>query len=287
MIEMTWIPEFIRGAVWIYIAAWVGFTLVAFVLPKTTSRRVSALLVVTVLFGALPTYLALSVKKHNDEQRPIVEQRNAQLKAAMARFDERCKTAGEKIYRTVEDVEGIVWMKWRSANSASDQFNLNDPYGHNCSGDSCISALLVDERMTEIEPGRWQPKHTRLYEYVDSTEPGSSGYSRYSKTAFDAELKKSATAARSARYGVTWEDISTPEDRQLWIAGGKMQLLDLQTNQILAERIGYLVDKGQGNTSGFRSPWADAFTKDSACPSVRDHNVSFITRVLKPKKQGG
>ena len=37
----------------------------------------------------------------------------ARLDAALAHFEMRCKGAGEKIHRTVENVEGVAWMKWR------------------------------------------------------------------------------------------------------------------------------------------------------------------------------
>src|SRR4029079_13414473 len=68
------------------------------------------------------------------------------LDASMALFGERCKTAGERITRTVEDVDGIVWMRWRdkssNADNYADQWKLNDPYGHDCGSEECIANLL-------------------------------------------------------------------------------------------------------------------------------------------------
>ncbi len=286
MIQMTWIPEFIRGVVWIYIAIWAAASIAAWMVPKTVVRRVAALLLTTAMFGSMPALLLLTVKLQDDQQRPIEDQRKAQYDAAMARFEERCKTAGEKIYRTVEDVEGIVWMKWRPKGLVSDQFAMDDPYGHNCGGESCISSMLIDDRMIETSPGSWQPSNARLYSHIDSIVPGEKIYSRFVKRSANAALEKTSRSTTTARYGATWEDISTREDREFWIAGGRMTILDLETNEVIAERTGYLIDRGQGNKANSRNPWSHAFSRDSACPSVREHNVSFITRVLKPKKEG-
>ncbi len=74
-------------------------------------------------------------------------------------------------------------------------------------------------------------------------------------------------------------------------------MIDLQTNQVMAERIGYMVDRGQGNTNSGRSAWL--FAADNACPdfwrnrvlprpigsgaSLQIHQTEdFVERVLKP-----
>jgi hypothetical protein len=64
---------------------------------------------------------------------------------------------------------------------------------------------------------------------------------------------------------VTYDDISTREDREYWIAGGALKVIDLETNEVIAERIGYMMDRGQGDISGGRSPWPLAASH--ACPS--------------------
>ncbi|MBL0209276.1 MAG: hypothetical protein IPP84_15475 [Propionivibrio sp.] len=68
------------------------------------------------------------------------------------------------------------------------------------------------------------------------------------------------------RYGVTYDDISTREERDYWIAGSSLKVIDLKTNEVMAERIGYMMDRGQGNTSGGRAPWLLA--ADHACPRL-------------------
>jgi hypothetical protein len=75
-----------------------------------------------------------------------------------------------------------------------------------------------------------------------------------------------------------------------------LKVVDLQTKEVIAERIGYMMDVGQGNTSGGRSPWL--FAADHACPtfhrypnpvarvpgfSVQTYQAEdFVEKVLKP-----
>jgi hypothetical protein len=106
------------------------------------------------------------------------------------------------------------------------------------------------------------------------------------------ELSTETPAGPVPRYGVTYDDLSTHEDREFWIAGSSLKVVDLKTNEVIAERIGYMVDRGQGDQSGFRSPWA--YAPYTACPSfpltssgapnqfwqTRD----FVHKVLKPKQ---
>ena len=93
------------------------------------------------------------------------------------------------------------------------------------------------------------------------------------------------------RYGVTYDDISTREERELWIAGSSLKVIDLQTNEVIAERIGYMVDWGQGSQVGGRSPWLLA--ANNVCPeypfgrgssSQAFQTTGFVEKVLKPSK---
>jgi hypothetical protein len=58
----------------------------------------------------------------------------------------------------------------------------------------------------------------------------------------------------------------------------------------MAERIGYMMDRGQGSTAGFREPWS--YAANNACPSFGEWHGSaaqirqaqaFTEKVLKPK----
>ena len=84
---------------------------------------------------------------------------------------------------------------------------------------------------------------------------------------------------------MTYDDITTREERDVWIAGSSLRVIDLETNEVMAERIGYMMDPAQGNTSGGRAPWS--YATDNACPPFSGGQVQqtedFVETILKPK----
>ena len=209
----------------------------------------------------------------------------ARLARAEAIFQERCKTAGEKIYRTAEDVEGVFLMKIRpSGVNYDDQFALTDPYGDDFGGDAYIRMFLRGSFFVSYGTGApipGAPAFPKGYSYVDAIDPADGRRYRYTGRIdepwrYDSSYSKSykrfvldrfSAPSPPPRYGVTYEDISTREEREYWIAGSSLKVIDLKTNEVIAERIGYMMDRGQGNTSGGRSPWL--FAADHACPSFQ------------------
>jgi hypothetical protein len=291
MISMTWIPEFIRGAVWVYIAVWAGFTVAAWMVPKTLTRRGAALLLVTTAFGALPAYFALSIKQDNDEKRPIVEQRKAQYEAAMARFEERCKTAGEKVYRTVEDVEGVLLTNIRLNRTDADRHdpdwpNAGLPTEHG--GEEYIRNFLYWEQHEDKRTQRgfvnYSPSAFPGYRFVDVVADGG-GYQRVTLVKpLSNELKREIVTGKPARFAVGFTNFVDPEDRKLWVAGTKVTITDTFTNEVIAEKTWYSVEPGQGSKAGARTPWGFAKT----CPFQPGWSGAstrfFVDQILKPKK---
>lgn len=229
--------------------------------------------------------VAISVKEDQEKQKAA----KARLEAAMAHFAMRCKSAGEKIHRTVENVEGIVLLKNRTSIASSDQFLMNDPYGGTCSGDECLDSYLFSYRMLPAAPGKdagLKPTISRLYKFVDLYEGRDGSHWRYTKETSRSPLVKRQSNEPVPRYGVTWADISTKEDREHWVAGGAIKVVDMRTDEVIAERIGFVVDRGQGSTEGFRTPWTWARSYGPTCPPISEHNAAFVVKVLKPVKQG-
>lgn len=206
------------------------------------------------------------------------ESARTRLKTAEAMFQERCKTAGEKIYKTVDNVESVFLMKLRpKKKNFNDQYLMDDPYGMDVTGEGYIASFLMGRNARGSlaqEDGV-----TGGYRYVEAVDPQDSSRYRYmgrvdepwrydnsySKTYKRFVLDRVPTTGPMPRYGVTYDDISTQKDREYWIAGGSLKVIDIQTKEIIAERIGYMMDRGQGNTSGERSPWLLAAR--NACPS--------------------
>lgn len=232
------------------------------------------------------------------------------LTKAEVLFKERCQTAGEKIHRTADKVDGISLMKLRTKEiNYGDQYKMDDPYGRDLGGDGYIESFVRGSfRATHTDiPANFI---TRLgYPYVEVLDPQDGKRYRYTgavrevtrisspliggdgkpfkTTAF--VLDKTPATGPQPRYGVTYDDISTREDRDYWIAGSSLKVIDLKTNEVMAERIGYMMDRGQGSTAGGRSPWLLA--ADNACPSFwHTHGaqaqpyqtLDFVEKVLKP-----
>jgi hypothetical protein len=67
-------------------------------------------------------------------------------------------------------------------------------------------------------------------------------------------------------------------------------VIDTETNEVIAERIGYMMDRGQGSTAGQRVPWdqarrwaCPAFTTEpgNPIPSSDYQTRLFVEKILK------
>ena len=233
------------------------------------------------------------------------------LAKAEAMFQERCKTAGEKIYRTVDKVDGIFLLKLRPEGSNhGNQFAMDDPYGSDSGGESYIKTFF-----SGFYPIPWNPSpvwHRRLgYLYVEAIDPQNNKRYRYTGALREVDVKLSGLSGGGTvrqtrfvldkfpapgappRYGVTYDDISTHEEREYWIAGSSLKVVDLKNNEVIAERVGYMMDRRQGDRSGGRSPWllaariaCPAFPADpGGHPLQVDQTREFVLRMLKPVQE--
>ena len=213
-----------------------------------------------------------------------LQERRERLAKAEAMFQERCKKAGEFIYRTAENVEGIFILKLRPKDiNYRDQYKMDDPYGSDTGGIGYIENFLRgrDAKQSLVD----QNGVKNGYLYVDAIGPDDGKRYRYTsrmdepwqrdksyEEGYMRFIADRVPAPDSApRYGVTYDDISTREERDYWIAGSSLRVIDLKTNEVMAERIGYMFDPGQGSDSGGRSPWLSAASY--ACPIFRPANA--------------
>ncbi|GKT02455.1 hypothetical protein AVKW3434_23720 [Acidovorax sp. SUPP3434] len=289
---------------WGYVAVVLLALLIAAWAPRRNPHKALWVLIVLAVGSILP----IKSYRQYQGQKQIGEARKQQYTKAKALFDERCKTAAEKINRTFENVEGVVWMKWRSDGLNKDQYALDDPYGKDCSGEGCIYQLLLGGYGSE---GKLLTDFPRGYKFVETTDPRDGARYRYTgvfKRAsdvtneyFSAHVKSTGHGADSdgrffalerktvtdfaAKFGIAWEDISTREDRDYWIAGGLLRIINVSSHEVIAERRGYLMDTGQGSTDGFRDPWGWAKTYAPQCPSRQENAWSFVNKVLHPSEK--
>ena len=149
---------------------------------------------------------------------------------------------------------------------------MTDPYGDDLGGDGYIKSFIRGEFQATHKGTPRLGSPPRLgYGYVEAIDPKDGKPYRYigtikevthtssvlmggdGKTKFvtkDFVLDKIPASGAPTRYGVTYDDISTREEREYWIAGSSLKVIDLKTNEVIAERIGYMMDRGQGYTSG-------------------------------------
>lgn len=236
-----------------------------------------------------------------------------------ALYDEKCRTvAGEKIYRTVPDVEGVVLMKIRPGRGDRELADPNWPgaaFGRENSTDVYIETFLGYERgagfegkplpVTKTNRGFIGPipPEKRLssdlpgYRYadvIDATDGKRYRYSgrweepwQYDKSYLKGYIKffldKKSAPDPAPRYGVTFEDHVVPDERALWVASSTVKVVDLQTNEVLGEMTRYAWASPPNSASP--SPWLRAYE----CP---DHYVGygsatrkFVDQVLIPKKE--
>lgn len=268
----------------------------------------------------LSLWLPISLSPALAQNAAAAAPQRSRLQIAESMFQERCKKAGEKIYRTVPNVKGIFLMKLRPLEiNYGDQYRMDDPYGRDLGGDGYIETFVRGsyEPMRPKNPRPGWP--TRFgYPYVEAIDPKDGKRYRYTgcikevtKTSSvlvggdgstfkvkEFALDKVLAKGKPPRYGITYDDISTREERDYWIAGSSLKVIDLKTNKVIAERIGYMMDRGQGatGTGGGRAPWLMA--AEHACPdfhrfpnpvvvepggSAQTRQAQdFVEKVLKP-----
>jgi hypothetical protein len=213
-------------------------------------------------------------------------------------FDHLCKTeAGEFIYKTVDNVESIYMIRPRR--EATDYelehlYALEDPYGY-------VTGTAIDTAYAFVKPNRYryferslsersEPDWKKQYRHPSlfAVPPATAKFERY--FGYDARnmqtLQKEYDSTLKSRYGYTWRGITRPHDREFGIVGGEQIILDVQTNEVLAVRRGYIRSGGMKNLSGI---W---WLKGQVCPHglgrAEYSGDNFVISVLKPLgREGG
>jgi hypothetical protein len=280
MLELTGIASVLRGASILY---WiVALSVIALVLWKVRgwSGKTIATVLVVGAFGYLPATSWLEARE-----------REAYAREAWAYFKKLCdEKSGEKIYKTFTGVKSVLVVKPlppATEKDLYDQFWYGDPYSNDSAlgnrGELHASTLI---RNQEFLDGRGntglqffeQRITTKIGEEIQRIEPSDVPPYFVSKSTIDKP---------TSRFGISWEDISTPEDRKYWVAGSRLRILDLTNNSVVAERVGYFIEAGFGSTSGQRRPWQTSRGQSTTCPAIINRDFSdrwFILKVINPSK---
>jgi len=285
-LDLTPFGSVLQGIGILYWLLALGGLIAALIQPKRWWGKALAVTCILVGFGWMP--VRMGWQEYQARKRVDV---------ATAHFEMRCKSAGEKIARTVENVDGLFIVNQRPSEvNFSDQYKLDDPYGHLGSGDNYIRLFLRGRATRPMKIGEVaSPSDLVRYQFVETASEGEGAVLRYTTPMGKVQsesitrngggvvpLDREAVTERAARYGIEWADISTPEDRSYWVAGSRLRIIDLVSHDVIAERIGYMFDRGLGDTTNGRSPWA--FARANACPALDEKTFYFFDRVLIPIK---
>ena len=240
-------------------------------------------LIVLFVFLVIPYFL----QKERDAQRQQeLQQARAERAAwrkqyyepAKARFDQLCQNAGEKIYRTADNVDGILLLKVRgddekyqdnSYNPLKDQMWENAALPSEFDREEYIGSFLPD----------WSGVH---YDYIDVLQKDGS-ITRYSGDwhMTDKPFNQEINPSHPARYAVTYENDVSWENRKHWIAGTTIKIIDTKTNTLMAEKTMYVFvpELGYSKFEQNPNPWG----RGERCPresEFEQQTTSFVKKVL-------
>ncbi len=244
------------------------------------------------------------------------KQANTLYQQREAEFNQLCRTkAGYKINRVVTEVEGIRLLKVRHRIQDGNMFAPGAAFGLEAKEDGYISNFLTNRYPSTVGDNSYDVNPSIHadgmpgFRYVDVLDDKDGKYYRYTGSE-KAVGKKDTTAVNVklalsrdpdydlniyewtldrvpspqplARYAVTFEDSVIPEERAKGFASSKVIVLDMQTNEVLAEMVRYVWGPSQP-TSYTPNPW---LTTDK-CPGVSRGSDSatrqFVDRVLVAK----
>lgn len=283
MLELTGFGSVLRGIGVLYWLLTIGAIALALYKNKTPRTRTIWVTVVVLVFGFLPA-------KQMVEQ----YQKNAFTKEAWAYFKNKCDTeAGEKIYKTFTGLKSVLVVKPlppATEKDLYDQFWMGDPYSapaHSQRGRLEAAILASQDAPSAFD------QLGRGFDFVESSvtsdKAGEKKFVKYSYPLAKRGNVQQPIDQPISRFGILWNDISNHEDRKYWVAGSRLQVIDLADNSIVAERIGYLIEPGFGSIEGQRRPWGISRGPNTTCPSIKNGTFEdrwFILKVLNPIEGG-
>jgi len=279
MLELTGLGGVLRGIGFLYWVLAAGALVAAIYFGKGALRKIIWSAVAFALFSYLPGKAL--IEQH---------QRDTYAKEAWAYFKKKCETeAGEKIYKTFTGVKSVLVVKPlppATEKDLYDQFWYGDPYSDDIAVEDrdqrvaarFISKVAFVEKYSFAEIG---------YDFIEQRvekEIGQ-GFFRIDPLQHPPFYFKSMINKPISRFGISWEDFSTPSDRKYWVAASRLRVLDLSDNSVVAERVGFFIEAGFGSTAGQRRPWRASRGPNTTCPTIVNRDFSdrwFVLKAINP-----
>ena len=144
-----------------------------------------------------------------------------EVRASAPTFEERCKSAGDKVFSTRNGAKGIL------LNSDADAVfrKIKDGVSGSRGGGLLSWALLYvyDIQFMEIESRSSSPQGGTTVKYLrqDQSEP----------------QKKYAVESPASEYGVFTKTITDEQEESIGITGRKTEIIDLRTHEVVASSV--------------------------------------------------
>ena len=245
------------------------------------------------------------------EMQAKAEARQKEYLESKAIFEEHCKSAGEKIYQTVANVEGITLL---NVPKESTSVSFNDPMWENAAlpqvakGDGYIRAFLNWKLLTKdsgnmlsraIDP-RDRELQVKIFGYAEELDGNkevifgyryvdvkreSRNYLRYRypdrEYRQDIETLIEQKISYPSRYAVEYKPLVELDDRRHWIAGLTVNIYDMLNNTLMAIKTWYAMAPSQG-----QAYQTDEWAHPIMCPEQGQSSPVryFVTQVIKPKQ---
>ena len=257
-------------------------TIIAMAIGFKFTARKNRLWVGLLIAVAVP-YSCISPLVHElkrDQQKAAEEDAEwrKRYEPAKARFDQLCQNAGEKIYRTADNVDGILLLKVRGEGE-----KYQDSFYNPLKDQMWENAALPSEFDREEYIGSFLPDWSGVhYDYIDVLQKDGS-ITRYSGDwhMTDKPFNQEINPSHPARYAVTYENDVSWENRKHWIAGTTIKIIDTQTNTLMAEKTMYVFvpELGYSKFEQNPNPWG----RGERCPresEFEQQTISFVKKVL-------
>ena len=253
---------------------------------KFTARKnrlwVGLLIAVTVPYSCISP-LVRELKRDQQKAAEKEAEWRKRYEPAKARFDQLCQNAGEKIYRTADNVDGILLLKVRGDDEKY-QSNRYNPLKDQMWEDAAVESEFDREAYIEEFLLPYTSSFPR-YTYADVLQKNGLVI-RYSRQREEQNwvMEQRPTPHPRARYAVTYENDISWENRKHWIAGTTIKVIDTKTNELMAEKTMYafVPELGYSKFEQNPNPWGRGMRCPSGESEFEQRTVTFAIKVLIP-----
>lgn len=232
---------------------------------------------------------------------PIAKKRIHE-RTGLKMYHELCTTqAGIRIHKTGNGAEGLLIVKLdpkdRDGHWTGNQYGMENPYGYEWKhadwrGANYVNWFPFVELPYFLESGLPKTKFIHR-EFRPTGEMKIERDIVQNKASYDERLPEyrdptpypvwqlfdTPLEQPTARYELTWVDISTPEQRDYWIAGSRATIRDRQTGEVLAELTGFV---NAGRIGYAMQKWMTGrVVLGAVCPFTGDNDQPYLPFVKK------